>query len=281
MRRVLLAVALLLAVGVHAHPGSAIAVRPNGEVVFVDTGAGIFVVDARGTLKRAPGPAYHWFALDVANRFANVRFPYIAGGELQASGGVVLASDFPVAIATDGALCFAQADGDRLRIVCVGADGRVSTRATLPPGPRWLNGLAAGPAGSLYYSEDAAVRVVDARGKVGTVAERISVPDCASIPSDESVRKPYLRGLAVAPDGSVYVAASGCGALLRIHEGRAVVVLRTSPPWSPTAAAVAGGEVYVLEYLHTATDDRRQWLPRVRKIARDGRVTTLVESRRR
>jgi hypothetical protein len=38
-------------------------------------------------------------------------------------------------------------------------------------------------------------------------------------------------------------------------------VLRTTTPWSPTAVAVAGQDVYVqdvyvLEYLHTANEDR-------------------------
>jgi hypothetical protein len=54
------------------------------------------------------------------------------------------------------------------------------------------------------------------------------------------------------------------------------VLLGTAAPWSPTAVAVAHGEVYVLEYLHTASDDRRQWLPRVRKITRSGRVVILT-----
>jgi hypothetical protein len=48
-------------------------------------------------------------------------------------------------------------------------------------------------------------------------------------------------------------------------------------PYSPTAVAVAKGEVYVLEYLHTASDVRKEWLPRVRKITRDGKVVTLVK----
>ena len=39
-----------------------------------------------------------------------------------------------------------------------------------------------------------------------------------------------------------------------------------------------GNDVYVLEYLHTVRDVRRDWLPRVRKIAANGRsimVATL------
>ena len=34
--------------------------------------------------------------------------------------------------------------------------------------------------------------------------------------------------------------------------------------------------VYVLEFLHTAEDDRRAWLPRVRKIASNGKSTIIA-----
>jgi hypothetical protein len=36
------------------------------------------------------------------------------------------------------------------------------------------------------------------------------------------------------------------------------------------AVAISPGGVYVLEYLHTAEEDRRAWVPRVRKILPDG-----------
>ncbi len=143
------------------------------------------------------------------------------------------------------------------------------------PGPaQWVNGLTAAPDGALYYTEDAAVRKIDRRGVVTTVIENVSVPNCEPIPGAE--RPPYLRGLAVAPDGTIYVAASACGALLKIVRGRAEPVLRMRAPWSPTAVAVANGAIYVLEYLHTASDNRREWIPRVRKLTRDGKQVMLT-----
>ena len=63
-------------------------------------------------------------------------------------------------------------------------------------------------------------------------------------------------------------------------KGAVTPVLRTAPPYSPTAVAVANGEVYVLEYLHTDSDDRSEWLPRVRKITRDGKVEVVVRGTR-
>jgi hypothetical protein len=78
------------------------------------------------------------------------------------------------------------------------------------------------------------------------------------------------------------VAASGCGAVLRItSRGEVTPVLRAERPWTPTGVALHGGDVYVLEYWMTASDDRREWLPRVRKLSRDGAVSILAAVERR
>jgi len=37
----------------------------------------------------------------------------------------------------------------------------------------------------------------------------------------------------------------------------------------------------VLEYSHTASDNRAEWFPRVRKIGRDGKVTMVGGTPRR
>jgi hypothetical protein len=54
------------------------------------------------------------------------------------------------------------------------------------------------------------------------------------------------------------------------------VVLRAEAPWSPTGVVVRNEEIYVLEYQHPNSGRREEWLPRVRKVARNGKVTTLV-----
>jgi len=258
-----------------AHPGAAIAVAADGRVYFVDTGGGVFSI-RNGRVARHEGPAYHWFAFDEGGRFRNTRWPHIPGGTLTTAGPLILSSDVPVTIGSDGVFYFY----DGRRMVGVQPNGTTSVRGTLPGAPRWINGLAPGPDGTLYYTEDAAVRKIDARGRVTTVAERVSVPNCTAIPGNT---RPYLRGLAVASDGTVYVAASGCGALLKIdRRGRVAPLLRTSAPWAATDVALRNGEVYVLEYSHTASEeDRTLWHPRVRKIARDGTVANLGGSNRR
>src|SRR6185369_9486896 len=109
---------------------------------------------------------------------------------------------------------------------------------------------------------------------VSTIAQNVTVPNCAQIPGAD---QPYLRGLRVDASGNVFVAASGCGAVLKITpRGAVTVVLRTTSPWSPTDVAVSPAGLYVLEYLHTASDNRREWLPRVRRVAPNGAVTTVA-----
>ena len=275
MRVIAVFVFTVVATAAFAHPGSSIAVAANGRVVYVDTGRGVFVIERDGNVTRHEGQAFHWFAFDPAKRFARTPWPSIPGAEFQSAGDVVLSSDFPVAIGGDGAFYFPRFSG-QLRMMRIAPDGASSVHATLPGSLQWLNGLAAGPGNTLYYTEDGAIRKIDARGAVSTVVENVSVADCSANPQTE--RPPNLRGLAVAPDGTIYVAASGCGALLKIDtRGNVSKVLWMNSPWSPTAVAVANGELYVLEYLHTPGDNRREWIPRVRKIQRNGTQVMLTK----
>lgn len=289
-RRILAALSLALAAtAALAHPGSGIAIGPDGRVFFVDTGGGIFEIGRNGRVSRREGPAFHWFAIDRTSRLAKTRWPAFPGAEIQSVGAdptIVLSSDFPVAAGPDGHLYFPDhaPQGPR-RIVRVAPSGARSVLAAVPEerkrdgSPGWINGIKAGPGGSLYYTHDRIVRRVSARGVVSTLAANVRVPACVAIPGVPPADQPYLRGLDVAPDGTVFVAAAGCGAVLEITAaGRVRPILRTTSPYSPTAVAVSNGEVYVLEYLHTASDDRREWLPRVRKVTKTGKVVTLANT---
>jgi hypothetical protein len=51
-------------------------------------------------------------------------------------------------------------------------------------------------------------------------------------------------------------------------------VLKAEKPWTPTGVAVRGKDVFVLEYTHT--DNLKDWAPRVRKLAPDGKVAILA-----
>jgi hypothetical protein len=283
--------AAALAGSLDAHPGAAIAVS-KGTVYFVDTGGGVFAIEPGGKVVRRDGPAFHWFAFDPASRFVRTPWPYIPGAEFRSAGvnpTLVLSSDYPAAIGADGRFYFARGiGGTEIRIVGIEPSGAESIRATLPPirargeTVTWLNGLAGAKDGSLYYTEDRAIRKIDARGRRSTVVENVAVSNCSAIPGIGPEFGPYLRGLAIADDGSIYVAASGCGAVLRVDgKGRVTTVLRAQAPWSPTAVTVAGNDVYALEYLHTNSDDRAEWLPRVRKVSRSGEVKVVFTRTRR
>ena len=288
---------LLAASLAFAHPGAGIVVDRRGQVFFIDTGAGVWKIDLQGRLEKHRGDAFHWMAIDHRGGLTDRDMPRNTGGELPVVGPdptLLLSSDFPIAVGPDGALYYPQPEGtDRVRIMRVAPSGRPEVFATLPPatevGPDgkarsvpWIHGLTAGPDGSLYYAERNAVRRIAADGKVTHVAGDIKVPDCVRPPAAREERLgPALRGLDVAPDGTIYVAASACSALLKINpKGAISVVLRAEDAWSPTGVAVSGDDLYVLEYLHIKADRREEWVPRVRKLSRGGTASVIATVRR-
>ncbi len=285
-----LVAACLLSTPVLAHPGSGIAVDRLGQIYFLDTGAGLWRIDAHGKLDRISETRFHWLALDANDRFANTPLPSGSDWVIERAGAhptLLLASDFPIAIGQDGNLYY-PSRGPRvsLRIMRLIPSGETSELATLPAtatGPlQWINGITAGLDGSLYYTEDKAIRRIDAQGRVSIVAANIDLAGSPAIPGISVDARPYLRGLAVDARGVVYVAASGCGRVLKITpHGKVTTVIQTQSPWSPTAVALSGTDLYVLEYLHTEVESRREWLPRVRKISADGTATIIATIDRR
>ncbi|HLF56299.1 MAG TPA: hypothetical protein VI942_05570 [Thermoanaerobaculia bacterium] len=278
-RRRITAVLLALAVSgaAFAHPGSGIAVDRQGNVYFVDTGEGVWKMAPDGKLTAHPGPAFHWLALDLDDRFARTKLPSTATSEMRKAGKsptVLLSSDYPIAIGSDGALYYAEPGaGERLSLVRIAPGGARSVRALLPAamssGPlRWLNGIAAGAGGSILFTDNAAIHRVASDGTLTTVAQGVQVPGCVAPPSFRDELLPMLRGLAEAPDGTIWVAATGCSAVLRVSPaGEVAVALRAEAPWSPTGVALSEAGVQILEYLHTAGEDRGEWVPRVRRLA--------------
>jgi sugar lactone lactonase YvrE len=291
----LLAVLFLFPRGeVSAHPGSGIVVDRQGNVYFVDTGSGIWKIDRAGKLTRIPGPAYHWMAIDVDGRLANVQLPsFASGGATVTRAGtnptLILSSDFPLTVGRDGSLYYPRPNAEgQVQIFRLTPTGSTSVFKTLPPARsatgelRWRNGMVAPGDGALYYTEDRAVRKISPDGELTTVASDLSVPGCKSIAGVETELGPYCRGLDVDSGGVVYVAAAGCRSVLKIGpDGKTTTVLRAEEPWSPTSVALYGADLYVLEYTHTEGDDRSEWLPRVRKVSPDGTVVTVASIDRR
>lgn len=278
-----LAAVCLLSTPLFAHPGSGIAVDRLGQVYFLDTGSGLWRIDRQGSLTWLSKTLFHWLAIDANSRFASSPLPKGALGEIQTVGtnpALLLSSDYPIAMGHDGNLYYQSGQPGSLKIVRMTPSGSTSVLATLPatvkgkPLPH-LNGITAGRDGSLYYTEDTAIRRISAQGRISTVAKVRALAGGPSIPATN--QHPYLRGLAVDARGVMYVADTGVARVLKITPtGKITTLLQLQGPWSPTAVALFGSDVYVLEFLLTAEDNRQAWLPRVRKLASDGNETVIA-----
>jgi hypothetical protein len=265
----------------------------KGQVFFTDNGGqgALWKIDtAAGKLTRFRKGGWHWLALDERGSYSGedlkkwfkeritMNFGRVA---LPASKGALLLADgAPFVIDRDGNLCWARGN---LEIARLTPDGKV-----IPLAPSLketadklggIKGLASGPDGCLYVSCPGAVLKIQLDGKVTTLAHPIVLKDVdtdlpTGTPEDQ---KPFLRGLAVDSQGAVYAAATGSRCIVKITtEGKVEVVLRAERPWSPTGVAIHGEDVYVLEYSTSKKDNHDTWLPRVRKLGRDGKVTTLA-----
>jgi DNA-binding beta-propeller fold protein YncE len=286
-RRTLLVmtVVCLLSPPVLAHTGSGIAVDRNGQVYFLDTGSGLWRIDTHGRLTRLSGLKNHWLALDATDGFAGARLPTDPAADwlitkVGANPTLLISTDFPIAIGEEGNLYYPSGRTGGVQIIRAMPSGETTVLARLPltimgrPLPH-INGITGGSDCSLYYTEDTAIRRITPSGMISTVATVRALAGGPSIPGTN--QHPYLRGLAVDVRGVMYVADNGDARVLKITpEGKVTTLVQLQSPWSPTGVALFGSDVYVLEFLHTATDDRRAWLPRVRKITSDGKSTIVA-----
>src|SRR5438552_13771565 len=281
----------VFSLSIMAHPGSGIVVDRRGEIYFVDTGSGVWKIDSHGKLTHLPGPMFHWMTIYSDDCFSTAHLPTGERGEVTRVGTtptLLVASDFPIAIGSSGNLYYpSYTSGSGLQLMELTPSDRTTVLTNLAAAGggdlRYLNGLAAGLDGSLYYSEDNAIRRIGTQGQISTVVANLTLPTCVSIPGTS---RPMLRGLAAVSHGTIYAEASCCGSVLKISgRGQITTLHQLQSPWTPTAVALFGSDIYVLEYLQTAAsmepEDRRAWLPRVRKITADGHTTIIAAIDRR
>ncbi len=284
-----LIVIFALSPSVSAHPGSGIAVDKRGQVYFLDTGSGLWKIDTHGRLSRISDKRFHWLALDDNDRFAAARLPEGSDAGMDweisraAAGPTVLtASDWPITISRDGYLYYPSGRAGDLKLMRTSPSGASTAFATFPATIKgqplsYVNGLASGSNGFVYYTEDNAVRRISTNGAVSTVVVVEPLAAGPAIPGITKDSRPLLRGLVVDSLGVIYTAASGDGRVLKItRDGKITTLLQTQSPWSPTDVALFQSDIYVLEYFNTARDVRRDWLPRVRKISSDGKSTIIA-----
>ena len=277
-----------------AHPSSGIVVDQQGQVFFQDIlGRAIWKIDAQGKLtKYYDKLGGHWMALDAEGRFSRARLPFFQRITPDGERPTLVVADggSPIAVCRDGNLYY-LCGFSRTEPMDPGGPliGRMSPEGkltVLAPDLKetvekldGITGLAAGPDGWLYAACRSAVLKIGPDGTSSTLVHPVVVADCdVDFPDgNPNLPLPALRGLAVDPDGTVYAAATGCHRVVRItRDGQVEVVLKAERPWSPTGVAVHGGDVYVLEYTNANGGPAEGWTPRVRKLARDGTVTTLA-----
>lgn len=284
--------------GASAHPGSGIVVDKDGNVFFIHTGRGVFNIDTQGKVAcvhKVSGGG-HFLALDMEGKFPPTAFPQLferitpanaRPAILYASGGA------PFVVNKDGNLYYGSGypGGDDMA-----PSGLTLTRLT-PDGKRTLfapnlkaalaklneavTGLAAGPDGSLYVACPSAILKLKPDGSFATVVHPLVVKECDNyVPADAHspfFHAPYLRGVDVATDGTIYGAVTGCRVVVKISaDGKVDTILKSERPWTPTGVAVYNRQVYVLEYSNGNDSQDKGWRPRVRCLGRDGKITTLA-----
>jgi sugar lactone lactonase YvrE len=135
-----------------------------------------------------------------------------------------------------------------------------------------IDGMAWASDGSLYITDGVYVRRVAMDGTVTTLG--------GGALTSQSYGED-LMGLAVSPNGSVYVADYSQRRLLQLMpDGNIQTILETGWFWSPTGVTLVGEDLYVLEHLRMPLvilgDIGIGAYARVRKISPDGTVERIA-----
>jgi sugar lactone lactonase YvrE len=275
-----------------AHPGSGIVVDEQGNVYFTHTGRGCGKIDPQGKLTYIhESRGGHWMCLDPKGSFSRTQPKYFERITSPDTKPALIFADggSPIAVLRDGNLYYASNDENMtpggLQVTRQSPNGQISI---FPPDGKktteklGITGLAPGPDGSLYIASPSAISKLKSDGTFTVLANPIELKDCDVDYPDHNPQSPlalpFLRGLAVAQDGTVFAAADACHAVVKISpDGKKVeTILKVERPWSPTGVALRRSDVYILEYTNANGSPEEGWLPRVRKLASNGKVTTLM-----
>jgi sugar lactone lactonase YvrE len=274
-----------------AHPPSGIVVDDQGRIYFLDHG--LVRIEPSGSLTTIQDSSGgHWMALDTVgnNPFVSTLGPYhrvsVDGNSLFFGDGA------PLAFGPDGSLYYAT-NGSREESFPAGA---LAVARLSPSGERSLfspqlqeelarhqdgiQNLIFAADGSLYVSTWKGILKLDRDGSITRRLYPIAMPDCDNDPADHNpanASSPLLRGIGVDAEGNLYVAATSCHRVLKIApDGSVQTILKSERPWTPTGIAVAGRDVYVLEYTNANGPRTEGWYPRVQRLRAGGTWKTLV-----
>lgn len=276
---------LIISTITSAHPGSGIVVDRWGQVYITDTGKGIWKIDVNGKLVFLPASKFHWMTIDPGGYFAGSTktfgnfFERVTG--INTKPALVMCSDFPLVVAPDGNIYYADTRASASRIMKRTPKGKETVLAGNKVF-QYVSGIAAAPDGTLYITESGnantnTIRRITMKGSMTTIASftgrKLKNPPLDTNPS-------YCRGIAVDSSGIIYVAATGSRCVLKISSGGKVsTFLQVDSPWTPTGVAVSNGEVFILEWHDVKSEDlevRSAYIPRVRKAGKDGKIKTLA-----
>ena len=287
-RLAVFAVSTLLALSAAAHPGSGIVVDARGNVFVADINRGLLRFGADGKVTVVLPVAGHWLAHDSAGAFAGMEFersshwPRWFKHRNPPGEGLMLISDggSPLAI-RGGDLYYACSDEHMepggLQLCRLSPDGKL---ALVAPSMKarvdalgGIKGLATGP-DALFATTPGAILKIGSDGAMTELKRPIVVANCdryrpSNSPADH---EPFLTGLALDSAGDVYLAATGCRAVVKLDaRGQLSSLMKAEPPWSPTGLAFHDRELYVVEWTN-ALGDTHEYRPRVRELGRDGSV---------
>ncbi len=272
-----------------AHPGSGIAVDKDGQIYFTDTGKGIWKLDLNGKLSYIQSSRFHWMTLDGNGSFA--RSPKSFGEYFEkvtppaGKPGLIMCSDFPITMGKDGNIYYVNTRPGSGKIIKRTPEGKESTIISDKIFES-VSEMTTGPDGSLFITEASnskanTIRKITLSGKMTVIATYQS-KESANLPAGTDPS--YCRGLTVDSTGAIYIAATGSRSILRITpQGAISTVVKLTGPWTPTGITIYNGELFLLEWhdvVPALQEERTAWIPRIQKIGKDGKLTTLATVQR-
>jgi hypothetical protein len=273
-----------------SHPGAGIIMDKRGQVFFTDTGEGVWRIDSRKRVSLFSGSALHWLEYDPEGHFARSPAKFGHFERITPTGtkpAILLCSDYPFVITRDGSVCYPDFSRT-LRIIrrtAKGTEAILAAATDSETASHLVTGMVESPDGAIYFTDIDPVNGTHAVRKIGPHGSIITFVEgflSKMIDGHTAAKEAgHCRGLAIDQKKNIYVVASGLRCVVKITPDRAVTKFFESPsPWSPTALTFHQTDAYILEYSDFPPgwnqDDRKGWVPRVRKLRSSGKIETLA-----
>ena len=290
---VALLVAFMFVMPANAHPAWGIVVDRSGQIYFSDI-ENVWRIDTRGRLalaRASVGSHVHELSVDDAGNVYGPDYTYSPERNeysnriwmMDPSGRARYIAQPSIWRDRIGNTYWVEENNNRkeiTQIIRATPDGRRSILAGRHYGHADGKGTNAqfeqiyamtfGPDSAIYVTDSWTVRKITLSGDVTTLAANLQTP------SRDPLSFGALMGLALSRTNDVYVADFRDRCVLRLdRRGAKSIVLTSQPPWAPTGVAIGpAGDVYVMEVEFHPPGTWRP--PRVRKIAPDGKVSTVA-----